>query len=482
MTQTTPSDLKVVQVCFVAPLDCTNNIASTIPTSLPLTFFDLLWLRFPPVERLFFYEFPHSSSSSFFDSLLPNLKHSLSLTLQHFLPFAGNITWPLDSPKPIINYVPGDAVSFIVAQSNADFNYLCSDLCEASQRHPLIPHLTTSDEKASLFALQVTLFPNTGFCIGITTHHAAFDGKSSTLFMKAWAYYACHLGVGESQAVAVTQGIHLFDVLSLPQHLTPSFDRSVIRDPSGIGEAYLEAWMEHDGGPNNRSLKVWDAMSYKIEKDALKGLFELSPLNIQKLKQYAHSKLKTMKVINISAFSVISAYVLACLVKAEQPEGNCVLFIFPVECRTRLLDTPIPTYFGNCVTGKKVWVETKKLMGNDGFISALEGISEGLNRVKEGLLEGAETSVSDILKSKKVEGTKVRVFSTAGSPWFEVYSTDFGCGRPKKVDMTSIDRTGAFSLSETRNNSNGGIEIGLVLGKHEMEAFSTHFLQGLESF
>ncbi|KAL2976991.1 hypothetical protein AAZX31_13G039800 [Glycine max] len=458
--------LKVIQVCSVAPLQEPSLSTVVVPTSLTLTFFDLLWLRFPPVERLFFYSFPHPTSS-FLHSLLPTLQHSLSLTLHHFLPFAGTLTWPSHSPKPIINYTPGDAVSFTVAESNQNFNNLTSRLCEASQRHRLIPHLTASHDKASVLALQVTVFPNAGFCIGITTHHAAFDGKSSTMFIKSWAYTCSNLIQNNNTPLFL-----------LPQHLTPFFDRSVIRDPSGIAEAYVDAWQE-SSGPNNRSLKVWESFT-EIPSDGCKGVFELTPSQIQKLKQHAKSKLMKTKDFSFSTFAVTCAYVLTCLVKAKQPEEDDVGFVFSVDCRSRL-NPPIPaTYFGNCVAGQKVVAVTKNLVGiSDGFISALEGISEALNIVKgEGVLSGAETWVSLMLE----RGESVpRLFSIAGSPLFEVYGTDFGWGRPKKVDMTSIDGTGAFSLSESRDNS-GGIEIGLMLCQREMEAFSTLFVGGHESF
>jgi isoflavone 7-O-glucoside-6''-O-malonyltransferase len=79
-----------------------------------------------------------------------------------------------------------------------------------------------------------------------------------------------------------------------------------------------------------------------------------------------------------------------------------------------------------------------------------------------------------------IANESIKIYSIAGSPRFEVYSIDFGFGKPKKVDMTSTDKTGAFSLSESRNND-GGVEIGLALNKEEMEAFSTFFVHGLES-
>jgi len=166
-----------------------------------------------------------SPTTSFFYSILPNLKHSLELTLQHFLLLVGNITWPQDSSHPIINYVPSDSIPLIVAESNENFNILCSNLCEVEKRKNLIPSLEISHEKASIISLQVTFFPSHGFCIGITTHHAAVDGKSSTLFMKAWSYFCSNLEKNTPS-------------LFLPQNLTPFFDRSIIKDPLGINEIH----------------------------------------------------------------------------------------------------------------------------------------------------------------------------------------------------------------------------------------------------
>lgn len=151
----TPS-LKVHQVLSISPPQQTS------PKSLPFTFFDTLWLRFPPVERLFFYEFTNSTTY-FFESVVPNLKNSLSLTLQNFLPLVGNIIWSKDSPYPTIDYVPGDSIPFIIAESNVDFNNLCSNLCDVSLQQNLIPTLKTSHEKASILSLQLTYFPNHGF-------------------------------------------------------------------------------------------------------------------------------------------------------------------------------------------------------------------------------------------------------------------------------------------------------------------------------
>jgi len=449
---------KVHQVFSISPKN------ETSPTTFPFTFFDTLWVRFPPVERLFFYEHTNLSTNFFFDSILPNLKHSLELTLSHFLLLVGNITWPQDSPHPIINYVPSDSIPLVVGESNENFNLLCSNLCEVDKKQHLIPTLEISHEKASIISLQVTFFPNHGFCIGITTHHAAVDGKSSTLFMKAWSYFCSNLEKNTT-------------FLSLPQDLTPFFDRSIIKDPIGINEIYSKGWLNFGGETNNRSLKVWETIN-TIKGEAIKGIFQLSPLDIQKLKKHAQSKIeKNNKVIKLSTFSVTCAYLLACAIKVDQPKSNKVPFIFSVDCRPRL-DPPInANYFGNCVVSKLVLGETEEFLKDDGFMSALEGISDVLKGLENGVLNGLENWMS-IMQSTMSETD--RMFSIAGSPRFDVYSFDFGWGKPKKVDVTSIDKTGAFSLSENRNND-GGIEIGLALNKQQMEVFAQLFVQGLES-
>ncbi|XP_057447715.1 phenolic glucoside malonyltransferase 1-like [Lotus japonicus] len=447
--------MKLHQVCSVAP----PPQETSTPSSLPLTFFDIPWLRIPPVVRLFFYEYPNSTSS-FFDSVLPKLKHSLSLTLQHFLPLAGNIIWPHDSSKPIINYVPGDAVSFIVAESNADFNHVSSNFCEGEQRHPLISRLNTSHEKASVMAFQVTLFPNSGFSIGITTHHAVLDGKSSMLFIKAWAY-ACSNLKDQQHSSSV----------SLPENLTPFFDRSVIKDPSGMGEVYVKGLLNHGGETNNRSLKVMDVIGGgAAREDAVKGLFEFTPSHIQKLKQHAEFKTENNKV-HLSSFLVVCAHLLACAVKAEQPKSNRVACVIGIDCRHRLEPPIKPTYVGNCIVPHIVEAETGEVLGDDGFINALLRISDALSSLEGGVVNVAENWIS-----KFQSAMRYKLFSITGSPRFDVYGVDFGWGRPKKVDMPSADRAGSFSLSASRDHD-GGVEIGFALNKTQMEAFA----QGLKS-
>ncbi|KAF6157908.1 hypothetical protein GIB67_015224 [Kingdonia uniflora] len=79
------------------------------------------------------------------------MKHSLSLTLQHFFPLAGNLTWCPQSTVPEIVYVDGDSVSFTIVESDFSFDHLCEnhsrDAKEFSPLNtPLLPRSSATGE------------------------------------------------------------------------------------------------------------------------------------------------------------------------------------------------------------------------------------------------------------------------------------------------------------------------------------------------
>ncbi|KAL5582143.1 hypothetical protein UlMin_014585 [Ulmus minor] len=314
--------VNIIEVYKVAPPH-----GSAREMSLPLTFFDLLWLKLPPVQYLYFFKIPTPTpdlKTSFFLYVLPRLKHSLSLTLHNFLPLAGNIIWPQSSHKPLVKYIEGDVVSLTVGVSEADFNYLSgNNLCQAVECHPLIPKLAVSRDRAAVFAVQVTLFPNCGFCIGIATHHALLDGRSFNSFIKAWSH-VCKLDE---------------QVSSLPLELKPFYDRSVMKYPSHLDEFYSKIYSDE---PNNRSFMPWEL---QVPPNSFRGVFELTGANIEKLRQLVEQE----QPIHMSSFSIACAYTWVCLVKAEEISEKKVILIFARDCRFRL-EPPIPTtYIGNCL-------------------------------------------------------------------------------------------------------------------------------------
>ncbi|KAH0869924.1 hypothetical protein HID58_076946 [Brassica napus] len=316
----------IIEVARVTPAAGSDSVPHSL--KIPLTFFDLPWLLFSPVKRVFFFRHTESTREHFHSFILPKLKLSLSLVLRNYHPLAGRITWDPNEPKPSIVVSPNDAVLVTIAETKADF-FLLSGYGQRplSELYNLLPELPVSDDSATVLSLQITLFPNNGFSIGVVTHHAVLDGKTSSTFIKAWAHVC-------------KQHLENNGTSSLPEILSPSYDRSLINRVTGVDEEMI-------------------AMLRSLKGDATNSSRSLTP--------------------------------------------------FPA-----------------------------KKLGDDVF------------------------------------GT------VAGSTRLKVYESDFGWGRPVKVDIVSIDQGEAIAMAERREQS-GGVEIGLCLKKTEMDIVLSIFNNGLQN-
>lgn len=110
-TSSPPPRLRAIDTTLVPP----SPTGSVLPeSSLPLTFFDTLWLPFPPVERLFLYRLAPGADVP---AILSNLKDALSRALSAFYPLAGRLVLtPSTSNRYELHYRPGDGVAFTVAE------------------------------------------------------------------------------------------------------------------------------------------------------------------------------------------------------------------------------------------------------------------------------------------------------------------------------------------------------------------------------
>ncbi|PSR87734.1 Phenolic glucoside malonyltransferase [Actinidia chinensis var. chinensis] len=446
-----PANLvKVIDICRVAPPPPPPN--SPTQMTFPLTFFDMYFLRSYPTQRVFFYD-----TTILSEVILPNLKHSLSLTLQQYLPLAGNLIWPTDSGKPIVQYVEGDKVSLTIAESDADFYCLSSNsFLEANQVISYVPYLCASDTKAPVMALQVTLFPKVGFSIGYVSHHGVVDGKTMSMFMHSWAFL-CRKG-GNS---------------TLIPELTPLYDRTVIHYPD-LESVCSNMWLKTND-PNNKSIVM---QKMETSADTMFGKFQLTQANIENIKRWVEAQWKKKNQqqpsIHLSKFAITCAYTWVCLVKVRQVKSGEVHLAITVDCRARL-EPPVPsTYFGNCLSGCIADADSDELVGEDGVAIAAKAIAEAIRGFGDGVLQGAKKLFPKLLSMQQD-----RVFNIVGSPHFAFYNMDFGFGRLRKADVIIHDAS--FSLSDSRDGM-GGIEVGLALRKHETEAFASLFTSGLDSY
>ncbi|KAI4333130.1 hypothetical protein L6164_017973 [Bauhinia variegata] len=336
--------------------------------------------------------------------ILPILKHSLSLTLQLFFPFAATLKCPLQPHKPHIDYLDGGSVSFTVAESTADFAHLIGySPQDVRSFHPFVPEFppTRTSENGTvclpLMAIQVTVLPCSGFAVCVNFNHVVADGKAFHRFMKSWAF------------LCRTKG----DLNSL-QGSIPFHDRAIVADQKGLEHCFLKEW--------------WD-----------------SPIEQSKNRVESVRATTTSKNWGAPSLGILA------------------------DCRNRL-EFPLPsTYFGNCLMAHSVALERKELVGENGIVEAVKAIGNKVKNLESGVLRGAEKWISDVKRIRKLGQPRIVV---AGSPRFVVYETDFGWVRPKKSEVVQIDATGSIALADSRDG-NGGIEVGLALGRTQMNDFVT---------
>jgi len=451
--------VKMIERCEVSPPP--NSVPSTI---LPFTFFDIPWFFCHPIQRILFYEFPHSTHH-FLQTTLPILKHSLSLSLQHFFPFASNLIVPPQLHLSHIRYLPGDSLSFTVAESTANFNLLTSDSPQDVRNwHPLVPTLPSSRVEQDgtsvlpLMAIQVTVFPNSGFSICLTFNHLAGDGKSLHHFIKFWA------------SLCKARG----DLASIETSLSPpSYERDRVKDPKGLKFIYFQD-LEHS---ESKSMEfaglVRDVSTNKVRFNVVLGLEQ-----VEKLKKWLSLKCATNDsgALHISTFVVACSIFWVCMIRSEEKKGNCFSeecdelchLVFLADCRDRPEFSLPSTYFGNCLTAYIVAIKRSELAGKGGIVVAANAIERQVRDLKSDALRNAETLISDYRELGK-PGKSVLVI--AGSPKLGVYQTDFGWGKPKKTESAHIESSGSISLSDCRDQK-GGIEVGLALERTQMNKFT----------
>ncbi|ESQ32558.1 hypothetical protein EUTSA_v10005266mg [Eutrema salsugineum] len=425
--------LNVIKISHISPL---LDSSRKYPFILPLTFFDLRWLNFPPTQQVIFYKLSESSRESFYSVILPKLEQSLSVILRYYLPLAGHLKWYPHDLKPCIVVLPHDTVSLIVAEcSDADFSSVSSKgLRPAKEIRPLVPELLVSGDSPTLLSLQVTLFPNQGFSI-------------AQMFIKSWAHICKH------------------GAMVLPEDLTPFLDRTVIDVLDGLEEKMLEflPYLSEDKD-NARTLKL------PLTEETL------TLENVKKLKEQAKNESNRP---HLSTFVVVNAYLWTCLVKARGGDvDGPVAFVYAADFRNRLGPLVPRTYSGNCVFAISCsGYKAKSFLGEDGFINAVEILGDSVKGLGSRGIEVLFDLFVNRMK-KKEHGTEV--WGVSGSTRFSVYESDFGWGRPVNSEILNTDQSQLLSISGMRDET-GGVEIGLCLKKSEMDVFISLFQNGFEN-
>ncbi|XP_020206473.1 coumaroyl-CoA:anthocyanidin 3-O-glucoside-6''-O-coumaroyltransferase 1 isoform X2 [Cajanus cajan] len=449
------------------------SASSATTSSLPLSFLDLPLAGPIYVKRQFFYHFSHSTQH-FCETTLPTLKHSLSLTLQHFFPLAGNLLCPPPPHKPFIRCTDHDSVTFTIIESQADFQLLSSNhpksLKDLDHLVPTLTFTNVHDDDTFTFplvALQVTVFPNHGLCIAITYCHV-MDGKCCSHFMKCWSSICRSGGVD----------------LTLVEKSPPCFARGVLKDPNGLEAIFLRDYFEERSTWKEKLIgQTYKSSGGDADEDFVKATIVFRRDDIERLKRWVLDQWKESEEFNVpqyvSKFVVTCAFVWACSVRTrcrndEEEKEKEEYFRFAADCRDRL-EYPVPkTYFGNCLTLCYAMLKRKDLKGESGFVNAVKAIEKALTDMRSEPFKDAENWRASF-KKMFVLGSTLLV---TGSPNFTVYETDFGFGRPNKVEMVHPFK--CMSLTES-GDEEGGLEVGFVCRSTEFEYFVSVIEQELKA-
>ncbi|CAA7055444.1 unnamed protein product [Microthlaspi erraticum] len=402
------------------------------PLILPLTFFDLMWLKEDPTNRVNFYKLTESSSDTFYSEILPKLEQSLSLVLTHFLPLSGHLKWEPKDLKPHIVVLPQDVVTLTVAETDADFSRVTSKgLRHQTELRALVSELPVSSDSASILTLANHFFPE------------------ARLLHRNHNPPCCYGRQNRDRTV-----------INLPTEL----ESKIFEFPPYLSEEKA----------NVRTLKVPPT---KEIKDLVRITLEMTQENVEKLRERAKSHESTLSDdLHLSTFVITYAYVLTCMVKARgDDEDRLVPFTYVADFRERL-DPPVPvTYFGNCVLPINLNRDkAETFLGEDGFVNAVKILSDSVRGLKaESIWKLYEAGL------KKME-LGLQKLSVTGSTKFGMYGSDFGWGKPVSTDNVSISQELLFSMSERRDET-GGVEIGMCLKKSEMDVFVSLFRNGLEN-
>lgn len=463
--------VRIVEQCRVSSYCNGQPAALEGEVSLPLTFFDVFWLENHPVQRLFFYPWPGLTTAHFVASALPRLKLSLSRALRHYYPLAGTVRrLPGISSSTCSFHIvctDNDSVPFTLAEcvdGEYYFSQLTGDHARPVELFPPfvaeIPKAVDGEISSVMMALQATVLSGAGVCVGVSIGHLACDGAGFTSFLKTWAF----LCRSEEDAAP-------------PAGELPVIDRTLVSDSTGLSEV-LHDYRELFTGAK------WPSVDWPT---VVRATFRLNRAHIEELNRRILDQRASPSppLRRYSSFVLTCAYVWVCLLKAGEPPtrppppvgiGDTAYFIFAVDCRRRLRP-PLPAaYLGNCLSGCFVDARRSDLQGEGGVGRAAEVIADSLAHFGHGeeILMGMR-----VLTPKVAACLRGRPLSVAGSPRFGVYGVDFGWGRPAKVEVVGIERTGSMALADSRAGD-GGIEVGLALPATEMARFSSLFAAGLE--
>lgn len=456
-----------------APAPADGSTAAADPVVVKLSFFDTPWVVLPPIQRVFLYELPGVDDiDAEFTAAVARLKTSLAATLAAYMPLAGKLAYVAGTGDVVVDCADDPGVAFVEAEADADAESMDVRRLAGDEAHDipaflaLVPELSTKVLPAPVLSVQATRLPRGGgLALGLSVHHAVADGQAVWRFMAAWVSAA-------RDGSPVTE--------SLPP---PHFGREVVHVPNGDESARQMLKMIAPNLPVASTVADYDfSQRFRLARRT----FYLAGDDIRALKRRIDALAaaendaaavaddgsndnSNSKKKPVSTFVALSALGWTSFVRAKGlVAGDDTYLVFLADLRARL-DPPVGDgYLGNCIKGVLATADAGDLLGERGLLAASRAIQAAVAEMEAAPLAGTERWL------EKMMGLPfTRLANVAASPRFRVYeASDFGFGRPKRVELVSMNHDGEMVLVGGRND--GEVQLSVSLDPARMDEFKAH--------
>ncbi|CAH8335904.1 unnamed protein product [Eruca vesicaria subsp. sativa] len=385
-------DVVVISRSIVRPSRDVNQ-----SKEIHLTPWDLFLLNLCYLQRGLLFAKPDPS----FD-LISRLKASLSVALDHFYPFAGRLvkTKNDDGTVSFLVNCDGSGVEFVHASA---LNIELSDVLQYSGSNdglfPANGIKSYQGESNPLLMVQVTEMKD-GVFIGFGYNHTVADDKSLWMFINAWSEI-CSKDTGGGSTTPM-------------EIILPGWFLNGIHYPIRIPD------------PETKFTPITSTTSNLQQK-----VFHLTKENILKLKAKANSEAGSDDLAldkRTSSLQAVLGHMWRSTVRNSvinrEEETHCRV---PADMRLRL-DPPLEKEcFGNvCQTGIVTTTVEELLDQGLGWAALQINKMVGLQK-NETFKAFAENWLKNDKNSVRFGSNSLVVTS---SPWFKLYSNDFGWGKP----------------------------------------------------
>ncbi|CAO2819638.1 unnamed protein product [Amaranthus hypochondriacus] len=430
---------------------------------------DLIMLSFHYIQNGLLFKKPslNSNNQKFStQKFLDTLKESLSFTLIHFYPLAGQFVTKIDSNKHqsiiYIDCKKGPGAKFIYAKASG---LELDDILLSNDVHPLIRSFFDHDKAVnhdghfrSLLSIQVTELDD-GIFIGCSINHAVLDGTSYWNFWNVWSNIHKNLSASASSSSSSSSSSYsVYFTHNLPVHDRWFPDGKIISLPFKHPNEFIDRYES----PPHRE-KIFHFSSKCIAN--LKKKANYHQPNESRPRQGPNE---------ISSFQALCALIWRAMVRANKLDVNEVTYCSLLTNNRHRLNPPLnPYYFGTCISAVTASTEVGELLEHDlGWVANLVHESV-VNHTNESVHDFYKEWMKDSFVYKHATLYDVNSITFENSPRFDMYGNEFGVGKPVAVrnggGNKSVGVVNAFPGCE----GNGSVDLEICLPFDSMSVFES---------